>query len=449
MVQLRRRRFLARVGSAVSLTGALPHAAAATRPAPRFDPARDGFGFPNWASRDTWYPEHEHVRVDPKSVEAHIRREWADSFTDVFGFALSNTSGSLLDVVARQLSVSVNQLAASNGHCYGMTYAAQRYFEAPGDLPDEVETAAEVTDPEIPLGSDAGPIGDLIDHYQARQLLDIHAWVGRRRMFRPRHIDYEAELAAVAAVVDEFGTAGVTLVDTETRTSHQVLVYDYTQTADGTRLALYDPNYPAQQYRQTERALTVDVSETHPVSGYAEYDAFVFNRWDRAIRANADTTSPVESNTRDDFGHLLTRVLRVTVDTDAVSLAVVDPAGNPVGRNNATYMDRQRTDVWATRYRYDAPTGRYRLALVATKKADYDLRVQVAGAESETLDTVISKSMSSGEVHEYTVDVPEDESPTVSQVHENPTTVLPKLDPASVAVGVAGGAALAYLVQSQ
>lgn len=448
MVSLGRRGFLARVGCAVSLTGALPHAAA-TRSPPRFDPARDGFGFPNWASRDTWYPEHEHVRVDPESVEERIRREWKDTFTDVFGFALSNTPGALLNVVAQQLSVSVNQLAASNGHCYGMTFAAQRYFEAPGELPDEVETAAEVSDPEIPLGSDAGPIGDLIDHYQSRQLLDIHAWLGRRRMFRPRHIDYEAELAAVVAVVDEFGTAGLTLVDTETRTSHQVLVYDYTQTSDGTRLALYDPNFPAKQYQQTERTFTIDASGMRPVTGYADYDAFVFNRWDRTIRANADTTSPVETNAREDFGHLLTRVLRVAVDTDAVSLAVVDPEGNPVGRNNAAYMDRRRTDVWATRYRYDAPTGRYRLAVVGTKKTDYDLRVQVAGVESEALDTVISKSMSSGEVHEYAVVVPEDGRPNVSQVHDSPTAMLPKLDPDSVAVGVAGGAALTYLATSR
>ncbi|KAB1198114.1 MULTISPECIES: hypothetical protein [Haloferax] len=449
MVPLGRREFLAGVGTAVGVTGSLAGVAGASQSESRFDPVRDGFGFPNWASKDTWYPEHEHVRVDPASVEARIRREWKSTFAEVFGYALSNTPGALLTLLSRQLSVSVNQLAASNGHCYGMTYAAQRYFERPGDLPDEVDVAAEVSDPEIPLGSDEGPIGDLIDHYQTRQLLDIHAWLGRRRMFRPKHIDFEAELAALVAVIDEFGTAGVTLVDTVSGTSHQVLAYDYTDTADGAQLALYDPNYPARQYRQTKRTFTIDASKTRPVSGYAEYDAFVFNRWDRAIRSNADTTSPVESNSRDDFGHLLKRVVRVAVDTKDVSLAIVDPDGNPVGRNNSGYMDRRRTDVWATRYRYDAPPGRYRLAVVATRETDYEMRVQVAGLETEALDTRISKAMASGEVHEYVVDVPERGTPSIARVYENPTTLIPNLDPASVAVGVASGAALTYLAQSR
>ncbi|WP_416840324.1 hypothetical protein [Haloferax sp. DFSO52] len=449
MVRLGRRQFLARAGTAVSFAGGLAEVAGASQSATRFDPSRDGFGFPNWASTDTWYPEHEHVQIDPESVEERIRREWKGTFTDVFGLALSNTPGSLLNLVSQQLSVSVNQLAASNGHCYGMTYAAQRYFEQPDDLPSEVDVAAEVSDPEIPLGSDEGPIGDLIDHYQSRQLLDIHAWLGRRRMFRPKRIDFEAELAALAAVIDEFGTAGVTLVNTVSGSSHQVLVYDYTDTPDGARLALYDPNFPAKQYQQTTRTFTIDVSKTLPVSGYSEYDAFVFNRWDRAIRSSADITSPVESNTRDDFGHLLSRVVRVAVDTAAVSLAVVDPEGNPVRRNNAAYMDRRRTDVWATRYRYDAPPGRYRLAVVATNKTTYDMQVQVAGLGIDPLDRELKKSMSSGEVHEYVIDVPEEGTPTVSRVHESPTSVLPKLDPASVAVGAASGAALAYLIQSR
>jgi hypothetical protein len=367
----------------------------------------------------------------------------------VFGVALSNTPGSVTSVLARQLSVSVNQLAASNGHCYGMTFAAQRYFETPGDLPDGVDTAAQVTDPEIPLGSEEGPIGDLIDRYQTKQILDIYAWLGRRRMLRPKRIDYESELAALVAVLDEFGTAGLTLINTDSRISHQVLVYGYDDTPNGVTLAVYDPNFAARQYGNTELSLEVDLTRPKPVTGFAEYDAFVFNRWDRAIRAGAEVTEPCRSDDRDDFGHLLSRVVRVAVDTPDVSLALVDPDGTPVGRNTADYMDRERSDVSATRYRYDAPAGRYRLAVVGAEKTNYDLRVQVAGVESGTLDTAVSTSVASGGVHEYALDVPEDETPTLSRVGENPTAMLPNLDPASTAVGLAGGAALMYLLQSR
>ncbi|KAB1193214.1 hypothetical protein GJR96_07040 [Haloferax sp. MBLA0076] len=448
MVPLGRRRFLKHAGVGAAGVFGLTRTVRGAVDDTAFDPERHAFGFKNWSSSDVAYPEHQHASVDPKAVEKRIRREWSGVFSDLFGLALSNTPGSLVSLLASQLSVDVNQLAASNGHCYGMTFAAQRYFEVPGDLPDGVETASDVSDPEIPLGSDEGPIGDLIDHYQVTQLLDVHAWLGRRRMLRPRHIDYEAELAALVAVIDEFGTAGITLVDSETRASHQVLVYGYDETPTGVELTLYDPNYPAQKYLNQTRRLTIDVGKTTPVSGSSEYDAFVFNRWDRAIRSDADTTKPTQNGVRETFDHLLSRVFRVAVDSDAVSLAVVDPGGNPVGRNNAAFMDREQSDVWATRYCYDAPAGTYRLALVGATETAYDLRVQVAGLGTESLDTVVWKALSSGEVHEYEITVPESDTPSVARVGETPTA-FSRLDPTSVAIGLAGGAALTYLARSR
>ncbi|KAB1187441.1 MULTISPECIES: hypothetical protein [Haloferax] len=449
MAPLGRRRFLKYAGVGATGIYGLSRTTRAADDDAAFDPTRHGFGFANWSSSDTFYPEHEHVEVDPTSVERRIQREWKGVFADLFGLSLSNTPDALLNVLARQLSVSVNQLAASNGHCYGMTFAAQRYFEVSSDLPAGVAVAADVSDPEIPLGSDEGPIGDLIDRYQATQLLSLYAWLGRRRMLRPQTIDYETEVAALVAVLDEFGTAGITLVNSETRSSHQVLVTGYRETPTGVELTLYDPNFPAQKYATTTRRLSIDLQKDTPVTGSAEYDAFVFNRWDRAIRAGVEVAKPTRSDARATFDHLLSRVFRVATDTDAVSLAVVDPAGTPVGRNTGAFMDREGSDVWATRYCYDAPTGTYRLALVGAVDTEYDLSVQVAGLETETLDTVVSKSLSSGEVHEYVVDVPENETPSIARVDESSSSVVSRLDPTSVAIGLAGGAALTYLAHSR
>ncbi|MFC7202696.1 hypothetical protein ACFQJC_04165 [Haloferax namakaokahaiae] len=445
MVPFGRRRFLGRVGATVAGVVGLVGTTSASADSDAFDPTRHAFGFPNWAASDAMFEEHDDVNVDANSVEAILAETWPGTFAEFFGMKFTDVPQSVLALISRQISVAANQMSAANGHCYGMTYSAQRYFETPRDLPAGVESAADVTNPEIPLGSDEGPIGDLIDYYQRSQLLNVYAWAGRRRMYRPETIDYEAELAALIAVIDEFGTAGLTLVDIANHVSHQVLIYDYTKTAEGTKLAVYDPNYPAPQYREKQRTFLVRPTEATPISNYGPYGAFVFNRWDRAIRAGVDNAMPNDSDSHQQFGYLLSRVVRVTVDSPAVSLAVVDPDGNPVERNTAEYMDRGQAAVWATRYRYDAPAGDYRIAIVGKSPVEYRLDAEVAGLDSDVLTQARSVSVSPGEVHEYTLRVPEDGSPSLSRDGSGLLGSVTSLDPTSLAVGVASGAALAYL----
>jgi hypothetical protein len=450
MTRWGRRRFLQTAGLGAFAANGLPAVASGGRPPDAFDPTRHAFGFRNWATDEPAYPEHEHGRVAREEVRQSVESDWRGTFNDLFDVGVAGVANPLVDVVASQVRVAANQLSASNGHCYGMVFAAQRYFENPDALPEDVDAAAEVSNPEIPLDEPRGPIGDLVDEFQATQLLDVHAWLGRRRMLRPESVDYGSELAALTAVVDAFGTAGITLVDSSTRRSHQVLVYDYRRDANGVRLLAYDPNRPARAYRHDRVALRVDPGGSPPLRGYHDFDAFVFNRWDRAIEADAESRVPAREGSADSFGHLLDCAVRFTVDTCDVSLSVVDPDGNPVGRNRSPHMDTSRTEVSHTRYRYGADSGEYRVAVVGERPATYSLHAQAAGVDGSHLDRRVEASIDAGRVHEYAARVPEgpDGNGSFRRTDDAvlPPGLTPQFDPPSVVAGALGGASLAYLL---
>jgi hypothetical protein len=452
MTRWGRRRFLRTAGLGAFAASGLPAVASGERPPDAFDPTRHAFGFRNWATDEPAYPEHDHGRVAREEVIETVESDWRETFDDLFDVGVAGVANPFLDVVSSQLRVAVNQLSAANGHCYGMVFAAQRYFESPDALPEGVDAAAEVTNPEIPLDEPRGPVGDLVDEFQATQLLDLHAWLGRRRMLRPRAVDYESELAALTAVVDAFGTAGITLVDSVTRQSHQVLVYDYRRDATGVTLLAYDPNRPARAYRDGGVTLRVDPDGDRPLSGYYDYDAFVFNRWDRAIRADAERRVPAREDS-DGFDHLLDCAVRFTVDTCDVSLSVVDPDGNPVGRNRSPHMDTSRTEVSHTRYRYGASPGEYRVAVVGEREATYSLHAQAASVDGSHLDRRVEAAIDPGRVHEYVARVPEgpDGDGVFRRTNDAPlpSGLAPQVDPASVVAGALGGAALTYLLLEQ
>ncbi|MDS0299845.1 hypothetical protein NDI76_13940 [Halogeometricum sp. S1BR25-6] len=443
MTKMGRRRFLASVGAGAVGLAAAPGVAAAD-PREGFDPSVHGFGFRNWRGSERAYPGHDHRRLADEEVRECVRLDWQGPFADLFGTPVARLPDALVGLVASQIRVAAAQLSSTDGHCYGMTFAAQEFFEDPNALPDSVEHAAELRTPEVPRG-EGGTVGTRIDEYQSTQLLDVHSWLGRRRMLRPQKIDHAAELAALTATVDAFGTAGVTLVDTATRLSHQVLVYDYAERGDATLLDVYNPNVPAKSYRpRYRRRLKVVPNADRPLANHAEFDSLVFNRWDRAIRADADVTAPRRTDDGD-FSHLLERAVRFTVSSPNVGLSVVAPDGTAVGRNRAEMMDRSRGDVYGTRYRYDAPAGDYRVSVVGKRAATYELTAEAAGLDGSLLDDAVTAHIAPGEVREYVASVPEsaeEEGALRERATLSPSRVRRAVDVPNLLAGAAGGAAL-------
>jgi hypothetical protein len=450
MRRLGRRGFLVRLGAGAATLAAAPGVADA-REDEGFSPATHGFGFRNWRGNEPAYPAHDHRAVAKSEVRECVEEDWKGPFSDLFGTPVARLPDALVGLLSSQIRVAAAQLSSTDGHCYGMTFSAQEFFENPSLLPADVDDAASLRTPEVPRES-GETIGVHIDEYQSTQLLDVHSWLGRHRMLRPHRIDFEAELAALTAAVDAFGTAGVTLVDTATRRSHQVLVYDYEADGAKTRLRVYDPNVPARAYqRGYRRRLTVRPTRTPPLTGHPDFDSFVFNRWDRAIRADADVQTPrrTAESDGDDFSHLLERAVRFSVTSPNVSLSVVAPDGRTVGRNVAAKMDRSRTDVYAMRYRYDAPPGDYRVSVVGERDATYELTAEAAGLDGSYLERSVTATVRPGEVREYVVTVPEspDAEATLREREAYPfSTVVRGLDVPSLAAGAAAGAAVSAYV---
>lgn len=377
-----------------------------------FDPGVHGFGFHNWSTANPTYPEHDHDTVTEDQVRRSLPRRWEAYVEGALGFELSDVPSALFDVIAKQVYVAVNQRAATNGHCYGMVFTAQQYFERPESIPLDRWLASEFSNPADPVDDPSvAPVGREIDLFQNSQFLDFHAWVGRRALLKPDWIDYDAQLRNVLAVVDAHGTAGVTLFRSDESTSHQVLVYGYRTTSDRTSLSVYDPNRPASQYRSGDvvRTIEVDTSGERPVVepyGTKEYDGFVFNRYDRIIaaRRSAEPLGAID-RAREAIHHLLFDVALFLVDAD-VGLTVVGPDGRPLTRLVSPLIDRRSTEYRRMRVRYGADPGRYRVVVTGSRPTEYTLYASAASLDGERLSDRSTASIDAGEVHEYVATVP-------------------------------------------
>jgi hypothetical protein len=237
-----------------SLLGAGPRAREGGRGATGFDPTRHAFGFRNWSSAVPTFPQHRHQSVDESEVRRIVDARWARAVQRTLGVNLGRASEELIRSIARQVYVSASQEPTSNGHCYGMVCAAQRYFEEPAAVPLDRETASEFEHPEVPLGRtgrEKSPVATDVDGYRNLQLFNPNAWIGRRGLCFPKWIDLDGSIRNVERVLDAFGTAGVTLLNSRTKASHQVVIYDANRIGGRTRLAIYDPNYSADHYRRS------------------------------------------------------------------------------------------------------------------------------------------------------------------------------------------------------
>lgn len=427
-----RRRFLRRVTSlplaATSLSAVSGRARASSggRQSRAFDPAVHGFGFRNWSTTDPIVPRHDHREVSEREVRRTIKRDWKDPLESVFDVSVSGLPSVLVNTIAEQVYVTANQMSATNGHCYGMVFTAQQYFERPDTLPFDVEAASDVRHPEAPTDrSDSGPVAEEVDLYQTSQALSLYSWFGRRNLINPAWIDYERQLTNLTAVVDELGSAGITLFDPETRLAHQVLVYDYERSPTGVFLSLYDPNFQARFYKRRANrqaaSLFVDTTGATPTvepyktgfrgpgyESFGGFSEFVYNRWDRVIRARSDPDSHLASDVnRADLRANLLALTTFTVDSGDVTVAVSGPDGTPVSRIESNNMDRRQTESHAMRYRYGAPGGEYHVAITGQRPTDYTLKTTAADTSGELFASAVTTSIDSGQTHAYTVTVPE------------------------------------------
>ncbi|EJN58462.1 hypothetical protein [Halogranum rubrum] len=391
-----------------------------------FDPAVHGFGFRNWATTDPIVPSHDHRDVSEREVRRTIKRDWKDPLESVFDVEMSGLPSTLVNTIAEQVYVTANQLSATNGHCYGMVFTAQQYFERPDTLPFDVDAASDVRHPEAPTERpDSGPVAEEVDLYQTTQALSLYSWFGRRNLINPAWIDYEQQLTNLTAVVDELGTAGITLYDPKTRLAHQALVYDYERSPTGVSLSLYDPNFRARFYKRSanRRAarLFVDTTGDTPTvqpyktgfrgPGYESFDGFsefVYNRWDRIIRARSDPDTHLASDvSQTTLRERLLALTMFTVDSDAVAVAVSGPDGNPVSRIASNNMDRRQTECHAMRYRYGAPDGEYHVAITGRRPTDYTLKTAAADTSGELFSSAVTTSIAAGQTHAYIVTIPD------------------------------------------
>lgn len=377
----------------------------------------------------------------PEAIRERVRTEWAERGTGLLGVDFGRGPPGLLDALTAQLHAAIVQRAGTNGHCYGMALAAQAYFEQPETLPIDRESAAEIRHPTEPVETPDAPIYDAIVSLQAEQFLRFRAWLGRRALLWPDRIDVDAQLDDVRAVIDVFGTAQVSVFDGRT-SGHQVLAYDYEERRNGVSVRVYDPNYRASTYGRATRAIEFEeTADGLAMQPYDKYERVLFNRHDR-IEAATDraTVTPLDHVDvgAEELRESVFPLALVTVDTQDVDLALVDPNGRRLGRLGSDFMDRSRGSVVRLRSAYGADPGTYRVRLYGHRATPYELQVRIAGPDGTRLSTSHAARIETGETQEFAATVPD--APDGTGTFEPVERRIGRLP---LAVGAAsGGAAL-------
>lgn len=379
-----------------------------------FEPSTDAFGFRNWAGATS---QQTGTGLDLDEVPEETIRDalvdrWDEPLRQTVGLSVEALSEGLLTVISRQIHTTVNQLSGTNGHCYGMVFSAQRYFERPETIPLDRMRASDLEHPAEPVDDpEYNPVLDEIEHFHRTQFLDFYSWLGRRATVRPSWINYENQLRDVRAVLEGFGTAGITLVDQTTRNQHQVLVYDVRDRSDAVDLLVYDPNREAVRYATQEPlSITVDTTGEATMEPYGRYDDFVYNRFDRIVRARAEAElEPLErfEVTAEQVREAVFKPILVLVTSPAVSLSVVGPNGTRLERDRSPYMDTSRSNYDDMRYRYGTAPGEYHIGVFGEDDTEYTLRAHAADPDGDRLARTVEGQIQAGETHRYLATIPD------------------------------------------
>lgn len=434
-----RRRLLAAAAIGLVTPWGTSRIGRAQPPAPddRFDPARHGFGFRNWTPATQYFE----APPDPtlSSIVEEIRTTWRDPAGSVLDLDMAGLSRRALEAIAVPLRLAITQRAGTNGHCYGMSLTAQRYFEAPSTIPVDRPVASAIEHPTVPLDDPRAPVYETIHRTQADQFLRFQSWVARRAMLTPDWIDLAAVLRDVESVVSTLGSASLMVFDRRLF-GHQVLAYDVQEDGDTVRVPIYDPNRTALAYQQKRSVLRftrTDGSVT--MEPYGQYTHLLFNRYDRIEQStDRDQPSPLEHVRvdRSTLADALFPVVVVLSETVAAELTVTDPAGEELDRLRGTFMDRRRGDHARIRTAYGADPGTYRIGVFGTDGGPYELTALAADTDGVIVDETRSGAVEPGELHTYELTVPADAAGALGRVDRE------WLRPALVAGGAAGAMAV-------
>lgn len=433
---------LAHVGTLVAASWASATTASARQQpgSASFAPAEHGFGFRNWSLEDRYFEEPP--QPDPAAVRERLRTEWSDKARAALGLDPAELPATLVDALARQLRAAVVQRAGTNGHCYGMILAAQRYFDRPETMPVDRPTASDIEVPTVPLDDPVAPVYDDIVTSQAEQYFRFRSWLGRQAVVYAARIDTAQLLDHVRSVVETTGKASLFLFDGSLN-GHQVLAYDYRTDGETVRIPVYDPNWSALAYQQRTPALQFtrdgDAASMRP---YRQYTTVVFNRYDQIERATGRDVGPLDHVTIDQatVREELFPTMVVTVDTDAVNVTAVGPRGRELDRIESEHMDRSRGRYPRLRRRHGATPGTYRLGVYGTDETDYELSALVADTGGAIVDVTQTASIGVDERHEYELEITDAGDGTLSRVRRagsGPTVWT--------AAGALGGAAVGVL----
>lgn len=204
----------------------------------RFDPTVHGFGFTNWGAEDTIWPGHDYTEIPRTEVERFVEQVLVPTLDDAGVGLPPFVSWALTAVLYPLLAAG----AATNGHCYGMIFAARTYFEDPDALPvPAVDTAGEVTTP----GANDDAIGGDIDFYQTTQGLDVGPVMAILILTFGIEIDHAAVLDELRSALADGETVGVGLASADRESRHQVLAYGLAERDELVDIYAYNPSSPA------------------------------------------------------------------------------------------------------------------------------------------------------------------------------------------------------------
>lgn len=272
-MEIDRRQLLryAAAGAAMSYPGRAPATALEEGSEPTdtgaFDPGVHGFGFSNWEGDTGTGRGGAEFDYEPGDVtEGDVREAIRESWTS----ALSEAKESLM---TRLVYAWIGSNAATNGHCYGMTFAADEYFQAPEELPAGVETASDIPRPTGPFDD----VGHRIRRLQTSQLLRAEPYWFALFGMRWGLADHQESARLLVEALESSGTAGISL-DGESN-PHQVLVYGYENTGGLTEFSIYDPTHSAAEHEDPANRWTLSVDrETGEVVEIADgYDTFLYH----------------------------------------------------------------------------------------------------------------------------------------------------------------------------
>jgi hypothetical protein len=384
---------------------------------PAFELFSDAFEFQNWAGENTpgeaFDPSHNHEGLGQTWADEAADR-WVDPLNEYSPVPIPKTAVS--DFVD-YLSENYADGAFTTGHCFGMVFTAADYYQngIPGEVP-----AASVRDISQPTG-EYSAVGADIDDVQSTQALDWDVIAqGNLNLSPPDipltsdpEIDFESEYELITERIDDNGVAPVGLGQSSatsgSRTGgslHQVLAYEYQDTASGKQISVYDPNSP-----ELIEFLTFSDGANWSMD---EYDTGGTS-YDRCgvIGSSRPDTAGMITGGFNAWGSIILGLISAVADgfvgvvaNSPVAIEASDPNGEslahpaePIGGTAASKIA----------YAKGATPGEYEIRVEGTGAGDYSVKVAGQTPTGGRVNDSIAGTITEGETRTLAATIPESE----------------------------------------